>query len=102
MTPKPTPTREAEHSHHEFPDSREGDLWDSLSLHQAFLKLAEAIDPETIDNESIYIPPAVSTMIENLYKQLRDLHARDRAETAKMLKFQKKATAESHKDFKAE
>src|ERR1041385_6090006 len=41
-------------------------------------------------------------MIETLYNQLRDLHARDRSETAKILKFKKKADAESDEDFKVE
>ena len=41
-------------------------------------------------------------MIETLYNQLRDLHARDRAETARILKFKKKASEESDEDFKAE
>ena len=49
----------------------------------------------------MYIPPAVTAMIETLYNQLRDLHARDRAETTKILKFKKKASEESDEDFKA-
>src|SRR3954469_15907111 len=44
-------------------------------------------------------PPTVSSMIENLYNQLRDLHARDMAETTKILKFKKKAEEESDEDF---
>src|SRR3954466_13142634 len=50
----------------------------------------------------MYIPPAIYSMIETLYNQLRDLHERDRAETAKILKFKKKAAEESDEDFKAE
>ena len=41
-------------------------------------------------------------MIETLFNQLRDLHSRDRSETAKIQKFQKKASDESDEDFKAE
>src|SRR3954469_25518542 len=50
----------------------------------------------------MYIPPSVSAMIETLYNQLRDFHSRDRSETAKILKFKKKADDESDEDFKAE
>ena len=73
-----------------------------MSLHQAIWKKAEAIDPNAVDIGSVYIPPIVTAMIENLYNQLRDLHARDRAETTKILKFKKKANEESDEDFKAE
>src|SRR4051812_20144878 len=101
-TPAPEAHEEAEHSHQNFPDQREGELWDCISLHQVFCKLAEAIDPEAVDVGDIYISPTLTAMIENLYNQLRDLHARDRAESAKVLKFKKKADEESDEDFKAE
>src|ERR1041384_2473537 len=41
-------------------------------------------------------------MIDTLYNQLRDLHNRDRSESAKILKFKKKAEEETDEDFKAE
>src|SRR4051812_27596189 len=47
-TPAPVPEAQAEnveHSHHDFPDPREGELWDTMRLHQAIWKKAEAIDP---------------------------------------------------------
>ena len=56
-----------EHSHHVFPDPREGELWDTMRLHQAIWTKAEAIDPNSIDIGNMYIPPAVTAMIENLY-----------------------------------
>src|ERR1041385_4662387 len=100
--PVPEAHVEAEHSEHNFPDAREGELWDCLSLNQAFCQLAEAVDPKAVDVGNIYISPTLSGMIETLYNQLRDLHARDRSETAKILKFTKKADAESDEDFKIE
>src|ERR1044072_5035713 len=93
---------EADHSQHEFPDPREGELWDTMRLHQAIWQRAEAIDPNSMDIGNMYIPPAVSAMIETLYNQMRDLHSRDMDETAKILKFKKKAKKESDEDFKAE
>src|SRR3954470_22880633 len=108
VAPKPVPApapeaqAEAVQSHHEFPDPREGELWDTMRLHEAIWQKAEAIDPATVDIGQVYIPPSVTAMIETLYNQLRDLHNRDRSETAKILKFEKKASDESDEDFKAE
>ena len=110
IAPKPTPApapeaqaqEDVDHSHHDFPDPREGELWDTMRLHQAIWKKAEAIDPDSIDIGNMYIPPAVTAMIKTLYNQLRDLHARDRVETEKILKLKKKASEESDEDFKAE
>ena len=65
--PAPEAQEEAEHSHHNFPDPREGELWDCISLHQVFFKLAEAIDPKAVDVGDIYISPTLTAMIENLY-----------------------------------
>src|SRR3954466_13251573 len=73
-----------------------------MSLHQAIWKRAEAIDPNTMDIGNMYISPTVSAVIETLSDQLRDLHGRDRAESAKLLKFKKKASEESDEDFNAE
>lgn len=73
-----------------------------MSLNQAFCQLAEAVDPKAVDVGNVYISPTLSAMIETLYNQLRDLHARDRSESAKILKFKKKADAESDEDFKNE
>src|SRR4051812_1111022 len=50
----------------------------------------------------MYIPSFVSAMIQNLYNRLRDVHARDRAETTEILKFKKKANEEFDEDSKAE
>ena len=92
---------EVEQSHHQFPDPREGELWDSISIHQAVWKKAEAENPDVVDIGEVYIPPTVSAMIANLYNKLRDLHSRDKAESAKILNFKKKAEEESDEDFKA-
>ena len=85
--PAPAPEAEAEASHHEFPDPREGELWDTMHLHELIWRQAEAIDPKTVDIGTTYIPPSIFAMIETLYNQLRDLHSRDRSESAKILKF---------------
>src|SRR3954468_135772 len=106
--PKPAPAPvpeaqgEAEQSHHEFPDPREGELWDAMCLHEVIWRQAEAVDPATVDIGSTCIPPSVSAMIENMYNQLRDLHCRDRSEIAKIQNFQKKASDESDEDFKVQ
>src|SRR4051812_48084452 len=100
--PVPEAQGEAEQSHHDFPDPREGELWDTMTLHEVIWRQAEAIDPASVDIGSIYIPPSVSAMIETLFNQLRDLHCRDRSEMAKIEKFQKKASDESDEDFKLE
>src|SRR3954470_19365275 len=98
QTTAPTPEAQEdndEHSHHDFPDPREGELWDSIAIHQAVWKKAEAKDPKVVDIGEVFIPPTVSAMIESLYNQLRDLHAPYRTATAKVLKFKKKADDES-------
>ena len=100
--PAPEAQGEAEASHHEFPDPREGELWDTIHLHELIWRQAEAVVPASVDIGSTYISPSVSAMIETLYNQLRDLHSRDRSETAKILKFQKRADDETDEDFKAE
>src|SRR3954468_3049202 len=73
-----------------------------MRLHEAIWQRDEAIDPDLVEIGNIYMPPFVSAMIETLYNQLRYLHGRDRAETAKIPKFKKKANDESDEDFKAE
>ena len=108
VAPKPAPAPaleaqgKADHSHHEFPDPREGELWDTMRLHEVIWQKAKAIDPNSMNVGTIYISPSVTAMIETLYNQFRDLHRRDRSETAKILKFKKKASDESDEDFKAE
>src|SRR4051812_28114120 len=64
--------------------------------------MAEPADPAIVDIGTVYISPSLSALIETLYNQLRDLHARDRTETTKIHKFQKKSSEESDEDFKAE
>ena len=76
--PAPEAQAEADQSHHKFPDPREGELWDTMRLHEVIWQKAEAVDPDTVDIGNIYIPPSVTTMVETLYNQLRDLHCRDR------------------------
>src|SRR4051812_40402254 len=55
--PAPEAQGEAEQSHHEFLDPREGELWDTMRLHEVIWRQAEAIDPATFDIGFIYIPP---------------------------------------------
>ena len=68
--PTPESQGEAEHSHHDFPDPREGELWDTMRLHEVIWRQAEAIHPATVEIGSIYIPPSISAMIETLFNQL--------------------------------
>ena len=53
--PEAQEQEEPEHSHHDFDDPREGELWDNMGLHQAIWKKSEDIDPNVVDIGSLYI-----------------------------------------------
>lgn len=88
-------------SQHDFLDPQENELWDSKGITEALWKKGEAVD-EAVDLGEVSLPPIVEAMIPNLMPRLKDLCARDRVESAKVHKFQKRAEEETDEDFKAQ
>ena len=88
------------HSQHNFPDPRDAELWDLISITEALWKKGE-VEREAYIGE-VYVPLTIEEMIANFMSKLKELSARDRSETTKMLKFEKRAEAEEDEDIKAE
>ena len=75
-------------SAHQFPDPREGELWDHLGITEAIWKKCEAEDPEALDLGDVYISSTSESMITTtMISQLKDLHSRDRPEQVKIHKY---------------
>src|SRR3954468_17005827 len=88
------------HSEHQFPDSREGELWDQLGITEALWEKCAAEDPDTFDIGEVYISRSIEAMITTMISQLKDFHSRDRAEMKKIHNYQKRAESEPDEEFK--
>ena len=98
-TPVPPTEEDAQHSQHQFPDPRDLEMWDSLGITETLWKIGEAEgDVETGD---VYIPLTVSELVENLMSKLKELCNRDRTESAKIVKYEKRIASEDDEDILA-
>src|SRR3954470_20162968 len=88
------------HSEHQFPDPREGELWDQLGITEAHWETCAAEDPEAVDLGEVYISSSIEAMITTMISQLKDLHSRERAEIKKIHNYQKRAKSEPDEEFK--
>ena len=91
---------EAQHSQHQFPDPRDAELWDARGITEALWKMGE--EEEAVAPDNVYIPLTVSEMVANLMTKLKELTARDRTESAKIIKFKKRIESEDDEDILAE
>src|SRR3954465_116428 len=76
-------------SDHQFPDPREGELWDQLGITEALWEKCVAEDPDAVNLGEAYISRSMEAMIGTMISQLKDLHSRDRAEMKKIHNYQK-------------
>ena len=86
------------HSQHNLPDPCDAELWDSLGITEALWKKGES---EEADIGDVYVPLTVEEIVVNFMTQLKVMSAQDRAETAKLHKFQKIVETEEDEDIKA-
>src|ERR1041385_3446320 len=88
------------HSEHQFPNPREGELWDQLGITEALWKKCAAEEPEVVDLGEVYISSSIEAMITTMISQLKDQHSRDRAEVSKIHNYQKHAETKPDEEFK--
>src|ERR1041385_7654921 len=88
------------HSDQQFPDPREGELWDQLGITEALWEKCVAEEPEVVDLGEVYISSSIEAMISTMISQLKDLHSRDKSEVTKIHNYQKRAETEPDEEFK--
>ena len=59
-------------------------------------------EEEAAKPDNVYLPLTVKELVANMMSKLKDLSARDRTESAKIIKFEKRVASEDDEDILAE